>query len=250
MTHQFEVDLAAKFGTDEAIFTQYVYFWTLKNKANERHSHDGRTWTYNTQQALTELFPYWSRRAVQRVVKSCVDKSLIVTGNYSTEGRDRTTWYALGDVATAFYFPLHENVQCIAPNSANQGTESCNVYNEQLNTQLEAASDKENSCLKPRQIMENYNTICTKLHPCIRMTDKRAKAIRTLYAKGFTDDQILNAFDLAQRSNLCTGGGSRGWKADFDWLTKEDNLVKVLEGKYNDTVSTKPKSEGRQYERW
>lgn len=249
MTHQFDVDLAAKYGTDEAIFTQYVYFWTLKNRANKKHEHDDRTWTYNSQQALAELFPYWTRRVIQRVVKSCIDKGLIVTGNYNNEGRDRTTWYALGDAAELYYFPLTQTVQCNAPNGADQCTERVNVYNEQLYELQLAAADKENKQLKPREVMEQYNVICTKLHPCIRMTDKRAKAIRALYNKGFTDQQLLDAFRLAQGSKLCTGGGSRGWKADFDWLTKEDNLVKVLEGKYTDAAAP-AQQDGRVYEIW
>ena len=36
----------------------------------------------------------------------------------------------------------------------------------------------------------------------------------------------------------CFGVNDRGWKADFDFLIKVNNAVKVLEGKYNG----KPKS--------
>lgn len=252
MTYQFDADLAAEFGVDEAVFVAYIHFWTTKNKANERHYHDGRTWTYNSQKALAELFPFWTRRAVQRVVKSCIDHDLIVTGNYNAEGRDRTIWYALGDTALNRLFPLHETVQCIAPNGATQCTKPCNVYNEQLKELQLAAADKpnnENKQPSPRSIMDEYNTICTGLRPCIRLTDKRSKAVRDLLKKGFTPEQLTDAFHRAQRSAFCTGQGQRGWTADFDWLLTENNLVKVLEGKYNDDPAPAVKPGGG-FDRW
>jgi hypothetical protein len=39
------------------------------------------------------------------------------------------------------------------------------------------------------------------------------------------------------RSSFLTGGGPRGWRADFDWLVQNDwNAVKVAEGKYDDAT--------------
>lgn len=37
-----------------------------------------------------------------------------------------------------------------------------------------------------------------------------------------------------QRSSFLTGGGPRGWRADWDWLLKPTNLMKISEGKYDD----------------
>lgn len=35
-------------------------------------------------------------------------------------------------------------------------------------------------------------------------------------------------------SSFLTGSGPRGWRADFDWLTNKNNLLKLAEGKYRD----------------
>ena len=35
-------------------------------------------------------------------------------------------------------------------------------------------------------------------------------------------------------------GEGGGWKASFDWLIKESNMLKVLEGTYADNYKTKP----------
>ena len=96
--------------------------------------------------------------------------------------------------------------------------------------------------------MDRYNAICTSLSRCIRLTDKRAKAVRQLFAKGYTAEQLTDAFGRAQASSFCTGRNDRGWRADFDWLMNENNLVKVLEGKYGGAPEPqKPEGSGRKW---
>ena len=97
--------------------------------------------------------------------------------------------------------------------------------------------------------MERYNTICTGLPQAVKLTEKRAKAVRRLYAIGYTSEQLIDVFYRAQASSFCTGSNDRGWRADFDWLMNENNLVKVLEGKYGGAPEPLgPK--GGQFEQW
>ena len=70
---------------------------------------------------------------------------------------------------------------------------------------------------------------------------------------GITPAQLEDAFRIAQSSSFCTGKGKQGWKADFDWLMDENNLVKVLEGKYGGSASPEPSKltkEERRYQHW
>lgn len=97
MTYQFETDIAELYGVDEAIMIANLQFWIRKNEANGKHFHDGRYWTYNSIEAFTKLFPFWTARQVRRVLKSLEDKGVIITGNYNTSAYDRTTWYAFAD---------------------------------------------------------------------------------------------------------------------------------------------------------
>lgn len=233
MIFQFDGDVAEKYGVDEATFLAYVYFWTKTNKANEVNFYDGRYWTYNTQKAFVELFPFWSRRTIQRILKNCEEAGLLLVGNYNAKTTDQTRWYALSDDAIHAHFPLHQIVHSNAPNSAMQCTEPCNVYNEHLTTQLEAESNK----LRYTEIMDEFNRRCKRLRPCSRLTDKRRRVIKTLFSKKFDYEQLYLAFDKANASDFCTGNNKRGWTADFDWLLKEENLVKVLEGKYSDDAA-------------
>lgn len=95
LNHTFDVELAKKYGCEEAIIIQSLSFWIEKNKANKKHEHDGRFWTYNSVRAWQELFPYWTENQVRRVLKSLVDQGVVVVGNFNKAGYDRTTWYSL-----------------------------------------------------------------------------------------------------------------------------------------------------------
>ena len=97
MTYQFDTDIAAMYGVDESIMIANLQYWIRKNEANGKHFHDGRFWTYNSIDAFTKLFPFWSSRQIRRILKSLEEKGVIVTGNYNTSAYDRTTWYAFGD---------------------------------------------------------------------------------------------------------------------------------------------------------
>ena len=97
MTYQFDTDIAALYGVDESIMIANLQFWIRKNEANGKHFHDGRFWTYNSIDAFTKLFPFWTARQIRRILKSLEEKGVIVTGNYNTSAYDRTTWYAFSD---------------------------------------------------------------------------------------------------------------------------------------------------------
>ena len=100
MTHYiFDADFATTYGLDQAVMVHNLQFWIRKNKANDKHAHDGRTWTYNTLEAFIKLFPFWTQKQIRRILNSLVDDGVILKGNYSKNKSDRTNWYAFVDEA-------------------------------------------------------------------------------------------------------------------------------------------------------
>lgn len=97
MNHSFDVEFAREYGIEEAIMIQNFHFWISKNKANGRHEHDGRTWTYNSAKAMTELMPYLSDRQIRRTLDSLVEKGVLIKGNWNESAYDRTLWFAFAD---------------------------------------------------------------------------------------------------------------------------------------------------------
>lgn len=100
MEYSFNINHAKKYGVNEAIIIKNFQFWITKNKASGIHNHDGRTWTYNTLEAFTELFPFWSERQIRTVIQSLIKQEVIIKGNYNKVGYDRTTWYAFSEEVT------------------------------------------------------------------------------------------------------------------------------------------------------
>jgi hypothetical protein len=97
MNYHFDSEHACAYGVNEAILIHNFLFWIRKNKANGKHFHDGRTWTYNSVTAWMKLFPFWSRKQLRNVIESLLSQGVIVSGEYNENPFDRTKWYAFSD---------------------------------------------------------------------------------------------------------------------------------------------------------
>ena len=87
-----------------------------------------------------------------------------------------------------------------------------------------------------QKIIDLFNTIC-KSFPSVRsLSDTRKKAIKARL-NTYTVDDFKQCFENAEASSFLKGGNQRNWTATFDWLIKDSNMAKVLDGNYNDTKS-------------
>lgn len=57
--------------------------------------HDGYIWTYNSQEAFSNLFPYFSPKKVGNLLRKMEKNGIIKSGNYNHSPYDRTKWYTL-----------------------------------------------------------------------------------------------------------------------------------------------------------
>ena len=95
MYHQFDVDIAVKYGVNAAILLHNIHHWCLKNKANDKNYHDGMYWTYNSRSAFAELFPYLSERQIKTALDKLIEDGVIAIGDYNNDKWKRPTWYAV-----------------------------------------------------------------------------------------------------------------------------------------------------------
>ncbi|MGM9630387.1 phage replisome organizer N-terminal domain-containing protein [Butyricicoccus sp.] len=80
-------------------------------------------------------------------------------------------------------------------------------------------------------VVDDFNSICTRLTRRNKITDKTREAV-TLLTDKYLPDEIRRIFVKAQLSSfLC---GSKGWKASFEWLIDLENAQRVLGGQYDD----------------
>jgi predicted phage replisome organizer len=81
------------------------------------------------------------------------------------------------------------------------------------------------------EVIGKYNTICTNLSKVLKITDKRQKAIKA-FLKQMTIEEFENACKIANETEFLIGKNDRGWRADFDFIIKPDNAIRIIEGKY------------------
>ena len=87
------------------------------------------------------------------------------------------------------------------------------------------------------EIVELYNSVCTSLPKVQKVTDKRKREIRMRW-KSYPDlETFRRLFQKAQESDFLSGRSGRWTGCNFDWLLKEANMVKVLEGCYDNKGS-------------
>ena len=82
------------------------------------------------------------------------------------------------------------------------------------------------------QVVDLYHEIC-KSYPRLRgISENRRKAI-SARCKIYRIEDFRIVFQNAENSGFLKGGNDRNWSANFDWMMKDTNFVKILEGRYN-----------------
>lgn len=135
----------------------------------------------------------------------------------------------------------------ILVNFLNRSNESHNRSIERQNRSNETESKVKKSKVKESIVCDSdthttiqnlYNSICTNLVECKELTASRKKLIKSCT---YSIDELKSIFEKANKSSFLQGNNNYGFKANFDWLMKKDNAIKVLEGIYDDSSSNNPK---------
>lgn len=95
MNHSFDVAVAAVVGVNAAVIFQTIAFWCQHSEANEKNYHDGAYWTFSSNKAFRDVFPYMTASQIDTALRKLLDADMIRKGNYNKSAYDRTMWYAL-----------------------------------------------------------------------------------------------------------------------------------------------------------
>ncbi len=106
--------------------------------------------------------------------------------------------------------------------------------------EIEKELEKESEGEKERRadyqlIADMYNDTCVSFPRLTKMSDARRKAIRARLRQ-YSAEDFRKLFQMAEESSFLKGQNSRNWSASFDWLIKDANMAKVLDGNYADSV--------------
>ncbi len=108
-------------------------------------------------------------------------------------------------------------------------TSQC-CHDTDIDKDIDIDKDKEN--IDYKGVAALYNSICVSFPTIKTLSESRKKAIRARM-KSYTMDDFRTLFEKAEASDFLKGGNGSNWSATFDWLIKDANMAKVLDGNYD-----------------
>lgn len=121
-------------------------------------------------------------------------------------------------------------------NSGNNVTKALpNSYTEK---EIDKDKDKEKKekekkeKINYQEIVDLYNQTCQSFPKCTKISEARKKAI-TARLKAYSVDDFKKTFEKAEASSFLKGKNDRNWTATFDWMLKDCNMAKILDGNYD-----------------
>lgn len=110
-------------------------------------------------------------------------------------------------------------------------------------TEIDIEKDKELEKNKREKIdyqliADMYHKLCPSFPKIRFLSDSRKKAIKARM-NTYTLDDFHALFEAAEASSFLKGQNEHNWSADFDWLIKDKNMGRVLEGNYADRPKVK-----------
>lgn len=203
----FDIEHAKRYGVDEAIMLQNLIFWINKNRANEKHFHENRYWTYCSAKAFTELFPFWSEGQIRRILKSLQEQGAILVGNWSENQYDRTAWYALSDAFVEIETSICRNQQMDITKTTNPNDENGISYTDNKTD------------IKPNSIKYKGTAESLCLFSNSRYNDLE------LFSKEF-DKPEFEGIDIAYYFYAVADWSSQKGKKMRDWIATARNFIR------------------------
>lgn len=123
-----------------------------------------------------------------------------------------------------------------------------NLADKDMDMDKDMDKDRDSN-IKYQQIADLYNETCVSFPRLTKLSDSRKKAIRARLNQ-YTIEDFKRLFAMAEESSFLKGQNGRDWSANFDWLIKDSNMAKVLDGNYvdkkgGDTTGTDNQSRGQ-----
>lgn len=100
-----------------------------------------------------------------------------------------------------------------------------------------------------KSVFSSFNSICKSLPTVTKFSDKRKKAIKNA-VKILENTTFEELFKKVESSDFLTGRNEKGWRSNFDWILNPTNLVKILEGNYENKTQVQATIRNYEEEAW
>lgn len=174
-------------------------------------------------------------------VKTGLNAKAIERARNTLSQNGRISWKKRGGNQAATYQinPLcdkiaYENVaRCVAQvshtpsHNVSDKVSLLNKHKQNIKKDTNVSTEK----IDYQEIIDLYNSICISFSKVTTLSGARKKAIKARYAN-YKYDEFKSLFEMAEQSDFLKGRNNRDWKANFDWMIKDSNMAKILDGNY------------------
>lgn len=95
---------------------------------------------------------------------------------------------------------------------------------------------KERRSIVPfQEILKLYHAVLPELPRVVKLSEKRKTQIKARWMESDKTKSLewwKSFFELVHKTPFLMGENGRGWKADLEFLTRQEPFLKVIEGKY------------------
>ncbi len=142
-----------------------------------------------------------------------------------------------------------DEYNCIQIDSDNDNDNYNDVANATINKPANAGTSARADEAKARKdekvdfdaLLKFFNTEMEKGNAIIprakNITGQRLILLKARIRE-YGKEGVADVIRKAARSNFLNGGGSKGFKADFTWMMRPENFLKILEGKFDNNPTT------------
>lgn len=160
------------------------------------------------------------KQHVSRTIKKLLDKNMIIKNNRDIGVQKDYDLWKLPKQVTSEKLPKQVTRVTYTgyKSNLNRGTQKKKLIQKKGNTPYQ-------------EMVDHYNKHRDKMPEVLIISNPRENTMRTRYKK--YGDKIFTLFEKAGKSDFLNGKNDKNWIAGFDWLLNEKNMVKVLEGNYD-----------------
>lgn len=137
-----------------------------------------------------------------------------------------------------------ENVDIDTTKKKEKKNLNIKVKEKKNNTSQNPSGSDDSFSFDYEKFQTHWNSTTHGMTKIMKLSDTRKKAIQRR-VKEVGEDEFYRIVDIALTNPFLNGENDRGWTADFTWVMKPENFLKIAEGSYNRTPKrqTKPVDE-------
>jgi len=252
----FYEDDAIKYGVNCAIFLGRIRYWVEENQIKGLNEREGRFWTYDSVDTLSQIYPYWSISTIKGIIRKLRDSGAIITDCFNESKWDKTTWYTLSDVESTDRFKTDQSSNGKRQLDGGKSANEEETLKDSLKDSLSLSSDDDMTTdlvldlPKPETVEEKFVRLWNNLPPIIsKMRDGLTQANKPRFKTRMKESHFSENWEEALLAipddDHCMGRTGGKWVATVSYFLGVEGVEKILERKHSrgfKTEAPKPKS--------